>query len=927
MLASVLLAHGIMPKEAMSEFLAIEPYNVRARGLDEQLTLHEFGRALVHMNQRRGFKSNRKSDKKKDDGVVAQKTGELQKLIEDKECRTLGEYLAQLDPAEERIRGRYILRSMVEHEFDLLWAEQAKHHEELTDDLKKKIRDGIIFFQRPLKSVAHLIGPCSLEPDKRRAKKESLEFQHYRILEQVNRISLIDEDGVFTPFSRLSVEDFEPDVIEMRDKLIKELFTREDLKFDRMRKVLNLPETTRINLEMDGDSKLKGNTTTTKLARIFGKAWHKLPDEEKEKYLQTLSIAEDHDWLVQHAMDKWGLSEEKAEKLSAVSLEPGYAHYSIKAIRKLIPHLEQGLSLAEAKAAAGYEPSQGDLDFTTFMENLRNPIVKQTLHELSGLMHALVEVYGAPESIRVELARDLKASAKRRDEMLWENRERKKANDDVRQRLEEMRIRPTGDAVLRYKLWDECKGVCPYTGTQISIKDLFSDSPTYQVEHIIPYPRSLDDSFMNKTLCHIRENQRKGNQTPYELYGGTEQYEEVKARAKRLPFGKYKRFLQKELDDNFISRQLNDTAYISRMARQLLEGMGYQVGVSKGQAAATLRRLWGLNSLLGDPTTAEVKSRDDHRHHAIDAAVVAATTQGTLQALSTYNKYGRDPRKERFPEPWEGFRHALAPHVSGLLVSHRVSKRARGQLHNESLYGVTGLKDKSGKPLYAIRKPIETLTAPMVGRIADPVVQDVVKGHLRALGVEPEGKFTLPKDAFKGVELRMPSGVAIKKVRLHESSSNMYVLPSSGKTGVEPGGNHHMVIFSYTNANGQRMQGGTVCALIEAAGRKSKGQPIIQRDLGDNREFMFSLAINELVVVYNEKPEEIDWNDKAALGERLYRVQMISANQLVFRHHTVSIVKDEDGNKGIGRLIRNPSTLKAFKVRIDRIGRIFVAND
>lgn len=925
-LTSLLRLNGMMPHGETTEFFNIAPYDARRCGLDEKLSLHEFGRALFHLNQRRGFKSNRKQQSAKEDGVVLTKTTELQQKIDESGCRTLGEYLSKPDPADERIRGRYVLRSMVEHEFDVLWAQQAKHYPQLTDELKAKIRDEAVFFQRPLRSVAHLIGPCSLEPRKRRAKKESLEFQQFRILEQVNRLELTDTDtGEVIRFWRLPEEDFDAGVEQLREKLINALSTAKEVKFDRMRKLLGIAGTVRINLEIDKKSKLLGNRTGAELANknIFGKSWYALKDDEKEKYLQTLSIAEDHDWLIAHAQGKWGLTPGQAERLSAVQFESGYGNYSKKAIRKLIPHLQQGLSLADAREAAGYEDRDTSRDFRKFMEDLRNPIVKQALHELAALMHSIFKTYGKPERIRVELARELKSSAQRRDEMLWENRERKAINDETRRKLEEMKIPVTGDAIIRYKLWDECKGQCPYTGNQIRIEALFSDSPIYQVEHIIPYPRSLDDSFMNKTLCHIKENQDKGNRTPYEFYGGTEKYEEIKSRAKKLPYAKYKRFLKKEVDNGFINRQLNDTAYISRMAKQLLEAMGHRVNVSKGGATASLRRLWGLNSLLGN---SDLKSRDDHRHHAVDAAVIAMTDQNTLRLLSAYNKYERTPRKERFPEPWEGFRHSLAPHIDDILVSMRVNKRARGQLHKETVYGA--VKGRDGDVKYAVRKPLESLTPAMVWKIADPRVRGEVLKHLRSLGVDTDNKkFTMPKGAFKDVKLYMPGGSdrQIKKVRIHQESGNMITLHGKGKTWVEPGKNHHVVICSYTDKKGRQKQDGTVCTLFEAARRKAAGKPVIQRELGPDKKFIFSLAINEMVVVYRDSPDEIDWNDKAYLHKNLYRVQKIS-NQITLRHHTVAVLQDED-KKEQGRLLPTLSSLNAYKVRVDRLGRLWVAND
>ena len=200
----------------ISEYLNCQekynPYDLRKKGLDEQLSKLELGRALYHLNQRRGFKSSRKSGDSKEAGVVAQETAELQEKIDAAKCRTLGEYFSQLDPMSTPIRGHYTLRKMYEQEFDLLWEKQATFHPELNDGLKEDIKDKTIFYQRPLKSVAHLIGKCSLELNKRRCAKHAFEGQTYRILEQVNRLEFIDDDGVVYKFSRTPDEDFTEEV-------------------------------------------------------------------------------------------------------------------------------------------------------------------------------------------------------------------------------------------------------------------------------------------------------------------------------------------------------------------------------------------------------------------------------------------------------------------------------------------------------------------------------------------------------------------------------------------------------------------------------------------------------------------------------------------------------------------------------------------
>ncbi len=688
--------HNKKEKEEEKSFYQSNPYELRKKGLDEKLTRLELGRVFYHLNQRRGFKSTRKAEKEKADGIVTQKTTELQHAIEQKNCRTLGEYFAGFDLNEQRIRDRYTLRKMYEEEFDLLWETQKKYHPELTDELNKEIRNEIIFYQRPLKSQAKLIGFCSLEPMKRRCAKERLVAQKFRILETVNRLSMVDEDGVVYEFSRKPGEEFSEQISQWREKLIGELWVKGKKTFIGIKKLLDMPKSSHFNLEKSGKEDLKGNTTGHAFASVFGDTWHKKTLEEQERIHQVIRGAEDPEWLIAYAQKRWGLAEDKIEKLiHKTSFQTGYLHYSTKALNRLIPHLEQGLNLTDAKFAAGYSDAEEFKNPEELIDNLRNPIVQQTLYELMRLLKALKQNFGEPLKVRVELVRDLKSSKKKREDIHFENLERNVQHEKIREKLIDMGVLPNHDSILLYKLWQECGTICPYTGDPIHQSALFGSSPNFQVEHILPYSRSLDDSFMNKTLCRVDVNKQKCNKTPYELYDGKPQYDEILQRLKKnisdhkMPYNKLKKFLQKEIGDDFISRQLNDTAYISRQSQKLMEAMGFNISISKGQATAELRHLWGLNSLISPSAR---KNRGDHRHHAIDAAVVAMTDAKTLGKLSSYNKYERKATEKGFPPPWDGFREALKPSVENMLISLRVSKRARGALHKESIFVVSRIE-------------------------------------------------------------------------------------------------------------------------------------------------------------------------------------------------------------------------------------------
>ncbi len=190
-LLRMLVRAGLLPaeQEELEKKFETDPYILRAKGLEGKLKAHEFGRVLYHINQRRGFWSNRKTSKSKDDGVVIKEATELSKAIKGAGCRTLGEYFSKADPHEYRIRGHYTFRSMYEEEFEELWKTQAQYHDVLTDELKRQVKDETIFYQRPLRWDPETIGDCDLEPGHKRCPRSNYFARRFRILQTVNNLN------------------------------------------------------------------------------------------------------------------------------------------------------------------------------------------------------------------------------------------------------------------------------------------------------------------------------------------------------------------------------------------------------------------------------------------------------------------------------------------------------------------------------------------------------------------------------------------------------------------------------------------------------------------------------------------------------------------------------------------------------------------
>ena len=391
---------------------------------------------------------------------------------------------------------------------------------------------------------------------------------------------------------------------------------------------------------------------------------------------------------------------------------------SEKAIRKLLPHLEQGCVFSDAVQAAGYEhhsdfrsaeahdslPYYGEVlerdaigaDHAKDPEidgeparygRFPNPTVHIGLNQLRRVVNRLMDVYGKPEDIVVELARNLKAN----QEQKRRYQQQQKEGEERNHRFDEM-LKSSGqesNPLIRRKLrlWEE-QGqpqalVCPYSGRLLSFEMVVSSQT--EIDHILPFSQTLNDSMANKVVCTAQANQDKGDRSPFEAFGHNPSgynYEDIQARAAALPDNKRWRFdpdaMEKfEEDRDFLDRQLNETSYLARTACRYLahlydektEGKR-RVRAVPGHMTAVLRRGWGLEGMLRVTPEGEIvrKQRDDHRHHAIDAFVVANTTQGLLQRFAHGSRLRRQEAAERLAaiaddvRPWEGFdREDLRP--------------------------------------------------------------------------------------------------------------------------------------------------------------------------------------------------------------------------------------------------------------------------
>ena len=943
------------------------PYWLRAHALDHPLEKHELGRVLYHLAQRRGFKSNRKAAVKKDEeqGVVKSGIAEIKKAMQDWKMRTLGEFFANCDPMERRIRTRYTERSMYESEFDMILQAQAPHHPEILTGENCKLIRKALFHQRPLKSQKKLIGMCELEPNQRRAPLACLEAQRFRYLQKINDLRIIPpnfawSDDDMNTFVFGDIETPDPTrgrllTQEERAKLVDHLEYEGDIKFSALKKFFGLKKGYTFSHERGGEEKLVGNRTGAKMASAFGMdRWKAMSDDERKYVIDDVRSFSNPEALKNRAMRVYKLVEAKAEELADIAFEDDYCALSKKALRVLLPEMEQGVPFATARKKQYPEPEYCAEDLlptlaASGLPEVRNPMVMRVMAELRKVMNALLRKYGKPDLIRIEMAREMRKNRKQRDAISKDNRSREKDRDVARKKIEEILggKKPSRDDIEKYLLWEECNHECPYTGKNISMESLFGLNPQFDVEHIIPFSRCLDNTFLNKTLCYHEFNRTlKKNNTPFECFGGALEGDEFQAVLQRVErfkgdgrLAKLRRFRTQDVsefrdEEDVPDYLLQDTSHAAKLSQAylgILYGIDYRkhIEMTKGGVTALLRNVWGMNKMLHDsefalPKEASgPKNRGDHRHHAVDAIAIALTSRSHIMRLSKaaeQDNLNAHRKPGSIPEPWPDFLDSVRATVDRIVVSHRVDAKVNGKMHQETFYGPKGVDDK-GNPIVHFRKRVDALSANEIEAIANPNVRAAVKNRLAELGIADTKKAFASEANLPQLVTREGEVIPIRKVRLRKTMSTFAIGKGPRQRHVTNESNHHVEIIEVKDKKGVVKWEGRVVSQFEAMRRLKAGEPVINRTVKDGQRFVMSLCINENVEMLNVKGDR-----------RLHRISGISefgTGQIVLEFRDNHDARPVKFLSREGRT-RSPNVLKQSeprKLATTPIGEVYQAND
>jgi len=693
----------LFPGDVLFKLDALKLYELRAKAVEEKITLEEFGRVLILLNQRRGFLSNRKASTKEENTTEYKER--IKELESELKGRTIGQQLySELQASESifdiLIRERTYQRASYIEEFDRIWDKQhsfypdvltgTSNDEDIKDTLYDTIRNRIIYYQRSLKSQKGLVSECPFEKYHKATAKSSPYFELFRIWQKVNDLSWKTPEGVENTPTQ-----------EQKQKLYKSLFYGENLNksykltVSKIKEILGYSLRERIYLnftELDGSrtfSIIKNAIEESGIENVEQfLSFNPEQNDEKgglfELWHITYSLPTEKE-VVNTLQKRFNFTQEQSEIISKkVSYISDYGSLSTRAIKRLLPYMAKGIGYSDACDKVGYDHSGyktkikiGEKLKAIHKNSLRNPVVEQILNQVVNMVNLAIDEYGDFDEIRVELARELRNSAKTRNSITASNSKNKKKNEKTRKILKQefgFNI-VNGRDIKRYNLWEETGLKCLYCNKFIKEDDFISGQA--EIEHILPKSRSFNNSMSNYIMAHRKCNANKDQQTAYDFMvsKGNDALHQYVSKVNalyndgngKITRAKFDNLLTKgeDIPSDFVERMKKDSQYIAKESVKMLKTVCKNVYTTTGQVTDLLREEWQLKHALqevnidkyralkqtenkeikdsqGNPKTIEIikdwSKRDDHRHHAIDALICALTDQKIIFKLNNLNK-------------------------------------------------------------------------------------------------------------------------------------------------------------------------------------------------------------------------------------------------------------------------------------------------
>lgn len=705
-------------------------WELRKKALHDKLTSEELFAVLFHICKCRGFSFNA-IESSKDDGEVKKALKLNEDLFRVSGAKTIGEFMVDTYKGKNIRNKSTYNRSIARHhlieEVKFIIKKQKEFGHSITEEYESQIIQ-TIQFQKSTGSVAHMVGNCTYEPTEKRAPKHSYHASLFIAWQKLDSLQILSSDKA-------------PRGLTHKEKveLIDFIHDKAKCTYKQIRSKLNLTDGERFNKGFYNSSDKDPETKTAlelkgfhELRKCFKKTdemhWNFLNSNKvlMDEIIRVLTVEKGIDEL-KTALDALELSPE----LVSILLEKpptfkGFLHLSLKAMKSLLPHLESGLSMHEAKEVVGYtmqQVNQGSNELLPIpskeeLAHVVNPVVRRAIFQTRKIINAIIQKSKLDPSyafdcIHIELARDIKKSYSDRKKIEKEQNDNANVNDSTKQRLQDYGMAVTGQNIKKLRLFDEQKETCIYSLEKISIDELKEDK-SLEIDHILPYSQTFNNSYTNLVLVKAKENQNKRNRTAGAYLQANGKYASVIPYAEQhLPFQKVLNLKKVNLSDEdlngFKNRHLNDTRFLSVFIKNYIhnnlkftdeDSNRKYVFARPGQTTAQVRKLWGFN-----------KFRDDNRHHALDAVIVASTSEWMSQALTHYFSKESQSSKDKvfLKTPWQGFRKDLKESLDNCTCVRVPKKSIRGELHEQTLKSPKGF----------LRKKIEDLNLKNIEDLVD----------------------------------------------------------------------------------------------------------------------------------------------------------------------------------------------------------------
>lgn len=765
----LLIRHGIVPEGSSKEWLQSvkgdKPVlKLRAIGLSTVLTDRQFAQVLYVLSNRRGYIPHGEGRVLNlDDSNAGTSDAESQKvlaaikandsLMAKKAYRTVGEMLwyerteSSPNSGSSRNRGssyeKCVLHSQIIAEVSAIFEAQRRlGNAKATHEFETAYLSCLSWEKQSLDHDERLyreqVGKCIYFPDEKRAANACYSSELIRAYERLRHLVIVDENGIE---SRLG----DDKVVEY----IEVLFSPEPIKGNKNCKVTY--SYIRKDLDLSAGSTFKGiDSDREKSEEPFApRAWRSMRSNGlSSPLLKRMRSDRKLADAIGEALAYASTEESLAERLKDICLDDGdkeavcalpfnnkvfkgYGNRSLKALDMLLGAFEEPdiKTLFDAEVATGLgdlrlrsRHDRGTLlpPYVAYDPTCNNPVVLRALSRMRRVINAVIRIHGVPDEIHIELAGELKRSAKEKRLIEKRNRENRMRNEHLAKTAGELLgIDPSevpGKAIRKLAYHEEQGCLDVYSGAPIDLMRLLTDDQYCQIDHVLPYSRTCDDSRANKVLVLTRNNQNKGERTPYEWMTSGEptapDWEEFRNRVLAMPnLSRKRRYLlndslSQEIQLQFLDRNLNDTRYMSRAAKGWLEdtllfpnnGKKQHVFAVAGGATAVLRRVWGLNFGVDNE-----KDRSDSRHHAVDAAVIAACSRRAVQLVALANSSERQSSKRkhegRLPDtqPWPSFAESVIARRQMVIPTRMVSHGVTGRAFEDTAYGFEGTTEDKAK--------------------------------------------------------------------------------------------------------------------------------------------------------------------------------------------------------------------------------------